>query len=234
MAGTIKTSKKWGKIFEDTDFVAALTSGITNYMFKMRWYAAKGQETKNFKITFSTPLGNEKRVLAHAIVIEVNFAAGFTEYYFMTLGFTDHENIDSNGVVLKANVGGKEGRVIDAVYWEDFRKFLFLSMTKQRKFESDGRSLFFQKGKVLRSAAEYQNSQVLGFDQSNTSLEFNGKYYLKIYRRLFEDVNPDLELTRFLSDDAGFKNAPSYVGSITWKNRGYSVISSNTSGRAHV
>ena len=138
----------------------------------------------------------------------------------MTLGFCADTIIDEKGIVTKASVGGKKGNVIDAVYWEDFRKFLFLSMTKQRKFESDGRLLFFQKGKVLRSATEYENSRVLGFDQSNTSLEFNGKYYLKIYRRLFEDVNPDLELTRFLSDDAGFKNAPSYVGSITWKNRG--------------
>lgn len=225
MATSLSTTKKWGKIFEDADFVASLTSSIEAYMLNTRWYAAKGQETKNFKITFNTPLGTEKKTLAHAIVIEVNFAAGFTEYYFMMIGYTDHSNIDTVGVVTSASVGGKDGQVIDAVYWEDFRKFLFLSMTKQKKFESDGRTLLFEKGKALRSATEYESSRVLGFDQSNTSLEFNEKYYLKIYRRLFEDVNPDLELTRFLSDDAAFKNAPSYVGSISWKNRNYSIIS---------
>ncbi len=221
----LKTSKKWGHIFDDQEFTIALTSSVEKYMLTTRWYAAKGQDTKNFKITLRNALGTENKTLAHAIVIEVNFAAGFTEYYFMTLGFCLEPDIDKKGVVSKASVGGKEGVVIDAVYWEDFRKFLFLSMTKQKKFESDGRTLLFEKGKVLRSATEYKSSRVLGFDQSNTSLEFNEQYYLKIYRRLFQDVNPDLELTKYLSDDAGFKNAPSYVGSISWKNRGYSIIS---------
>ncbi len=224
MANTLKTTKRWVKVFEDEEFISLLTKSVTDYMLTTRWYAAKGQNTKNFKITLRTPLGTEKKTLAHAIVIEVNFAAGFTEYYFMTLAFCSEE-IDKKGIVTKASVGGKQGYIIDAVYWEEFRKFLFLAMTKQKKFESDGRTLLFEKGKVLRSSTEYVSSQVLGFDQSNTSLEYNDKYYLKIYRRLFEDVNPDLELTRYLSDDAGFKNAPSYVGSMSWKNRNYSVIS---------
>lgn len=225
MAAVLKTSKKWNQIFEDKEFVNSLTQKVEEYILTTRWYAAKGQETKNFKITLRTALGPENKTLAHAIVIEVNFAAGFTEYYFMTLGFCTEVDIDKKGIVTNASVGGKEGIIIDAIYWEEFRKFLFLSMTKQKKFENDGRILIFEKGKVLRSATEYQSSKVLGFDQSNTSLEFNEKYYLKIYRRLFQDVNPDLELTKFLSDDAGFKNAPSYIGSITLKNRGFSVIS---------
>ena len=63
MASALKTSKTWGKIFGDQTFVSQLSQQIEQYILNQRWYAAKGQETKNFKITFNTPLGTEKRHL---------------------------------------------------------------------------------------------------------------------------------------------------------------------------
>jgi maltose alpha-D-glucosyltransferase/alpha-amylase len=37
---------------------------------------------------------------------------------------------------------------------------------------------------------------------------------LKFFRRIFADKNPDYEMSRFLSEKKGFKNTPSYLGSI--------------------
>jgi maltose alpha-D-glucosyltransferase/alpha-amylase len=68
-------------------------------------------------------------------------------------------------------------------------------------------------------------SKILGFDQSNTSVEYNGKYFFKAYRRLFRDANPDLELTKFLSDISDYKNSPKYAGSVSWVINPYSTIS---------
>lgn len=225
MENSLTTKKKWSDVFSDEAFKETLIGRLSEYMLSTRWYAAKGQKTKSFKIASTVPLYAEKTLEAYALTIEVNFAAGFTEYYFITIGFVTGEVIDKKGIVTDASIGGKDGLIIDAVYSESFRKFLFLCMTKQLKFEGDGRMLYFEKGKVLRSATPYEDSSVLGFDQSNTSLEFNGKYYLKIYRRLFQDVNPDLELTKYLSDEANYKNAPTYVGSIGLKSKGVTEVS---------
>ncbi len=225
MADLLSTSKKWHQVFDDLPFVQKLTEQLSQYMFTTRWYAAKSEEAKNFKINLKTPMVSEKTTMGHAITIEVNFAAGFTEYYFMTLAFCDEANIDKKGIVCEANINNKSGYIIDAIFWEDFRKFLFFQITKQQKFENEESLLWFEKGKMLRSATEYETSRLLGVDQSNTSIEYNGQYYLKIFRRLFQDVNPDLELTKYLSDDAGYKNAPSYAGSISWRKKGFSVVS---------
>jgi maltose alpha-D-glucosyltransferase/alpha-amylase len=58
------------------------------------------------------------------------------------------------------------------------------------------------------------SSQVLKADQSNTSILYGGAYFLKIYRKLERGPNPDVELTRFLSEEQKFPYVPSFAGSI--------------------
>ena len=65
----------------------------------------------------------------------------------------------------------------------------------------------------------------MNFDQSNTSVQYNDKFFFKVYRRLFRDANPDLELTKFLSDECEFKNSPKYGGSISWVKNQYATLS---------
>ena len=54
--------------------------------------------------------------------------------------------------------------------------------------------------------------RVLGVEQSNTSIVYNNAYFLKVYRKVEEGLNPDIELTRFLTEKAGFANVPPYAG----------------------
>jgi maltose alpha-D-glucosyltransferase/alpha-amylase len=49
---------------------------------------------------------------------------------------------------------------------------------------------------------------------SNTAFLYSDRYFLKIFRRLDDTINPDLELSRFLSEHTDFKNIPKYLGSI--------------------
>src|SRR5690606_3578885 len=76
----------------------------------------------------------------------------------------------------------------------------------------------FLKGKILNSESkENLQSRLLNVDQSNTTVVYNEKFYLKIYRRIFREINPDFELTYFLSEKTKFKNSPVFAGSITWR-----------------
>ena len=52
----------------------------------------------------------------------------------------------------------------------------------------------------------------LGRDQSNTSSVLGGRLLLKAYRRLQPGLNPDLELTAYLSEEAGFPGVPRLGG----------------------
>jgi trehalose synthase-fused probable maltokinase len=52
----------------------------------------------------------------------------------------------------------------------------------------------------------------LGADQSNTSVVLGEEVLLKAYRRLQPGLNPDLEMTAFLSEEAGFTAVPPLAG----------------------
>jgi maltose alpha-D-glucosyltransferase / alpha-amylase len=52
----------------------------------------------------------------------------------------------------------------------------------------------------------------LGADQSNTSVVLGEELLLKAYRRLQPGLNPDLEMTAFLSEEAGFPAVPRLAG----------------------
>jgi len=52
----------------------------------------------------------------------------------------------------------------------------------------------------------------LGRDQSNTSVVLGGSLLLKAYRRVSPGLNPDLELTAYLSEEAEFPGVPRLAG----------------------
>ena len=55
----------------------------------------------------------------------------------------------------------------------------------------------------------------LGVEQSNTSVVLDDRLILKLYRLLEPGVNPDLEVSAFLTD-AGFADTPAVAGAMTW------------------
>ena len=52
----------------------------------------------------------------------------------------------------------------------------------------------------------------IGADQSNTSVILGEQVVLKAYRRIQSGINPDLELTAFLTEEAGFGAVPPLAG----------------------
>ncbi len=71
----------------------------------------------------------------------------------------------------------------------------------------------FHKSSKIPSEV-YKSSKFLGAEQSNTSIVFNDKFILKIFRRIYISTNPDYEISRFLTEVAEFSNTPKYAGSI--------------------
>ncbi len=68
----------------------------------------------------------------------------------------------------------------------------------------------------LAPSADPLAVRLLVAEQSNTSLVFGDQYLLKLYRRVEPGVQPDLEVSRFLTSH-GFLNAPELAGNIVYR-----------------
>ncbi|RKQ42403.1 maltose alpha-D-glucosyltransferase/alpha-amylase [Roseivirga pacifica] len=227
MAPANQKIKTWDETFNDESFRQGFAERILlNYMMTTRWYAAKTQKVKTIKIEQQMPFEMEGDETVYFITIEANFEAGFTEYYFIMVGLVDEDvEVDKKAVIYNLSANGVKGQVIDSLYYEPFRKALYNQILSQKPLSDDNNKLLFDRGRALRSSPPYENSRVLGFDQSNTSIEYNGQYFFKVYRRLFSDANPDLELTKFLSEEGHFNNSPRYGGSVSWVKNDFQTIS---------
>jgi maltose alpha-D-glucosyltransferase/alpha-amylase len=75
-------------------------------------------------------------------------------------------------------------------------------------------------------AAQHLPSKVGSAEQSNTAIVFGKQLFLKLYRRLQPEENPDVELSRFLTEVAHFSRIPPFLGEIS--------ISSGSAGKTTV
>ena len=59
----------------------------------------------------------------------------------------------------------------------------------------------------------------LGLEQSNTSLKFDKEYFFKLFRKLEEGENPEIEIGRHLAH-TGFTASPTMIGNLKYQNGG--------------
>src|SRR5262249_12735167 len=55
-------------------------------------------------------------------------------------------------------------------------------------------------------------------EESDTSVAFDNRLVLKVFRRVEEGVNPELEMNRFLAEKASFTHVPPFAGAIEYHN----------------
>ncbi|MDR6844286.1 maltokinase N-terminal cap-like domain-containing protein [Flavobacterium granuli] len=202
----------WDNAFEDESFIKIFASDILeNYIINKRWYGGKASTLKYIEIVHSFKIASNENTY-YGVLLEVNFKEAFYQHYFMPLAFMSEEDLDTNTVIAPVIMNEKEGYLVDALHQEDFRKLLFDKIIHSKKNEES--KVTFHKGKALH-VKEYISSHFMGVEQSNTSIVYNDNLVLKIFRRIYISMNPDYEISRFLTERMNFKHSPAYTGSIS-------------------
>ncbi len=64
----------------------------------------------------------------------------------------------------------------------------------------------------------------IGLDQSNTSYVVDERLVVKLYRRIWPGVHPEVELGRYLTETAGIDCVPAYAGSLHWNDHAVALV----------
>ncbi|MCS7027490.1 MAG: trehalose synthase [Bacteroidia bacterium] len=217
----LTTDYSWLNILEDKTFLDSfLNKYLPKYLQTTRWFGGKGRVVKQLIIQHALVLPVEQTQV-YLLIIESIFAEGFADSYFLPIHFSTDEYFkpDEKAIICSMQIQEQKGLLIDALYWETFRNKLFYHILAQSEINTGEGILQFNRGKILEQHQTDKaiESILLKTDQSNTSLIFNDQYFLKIYRRLYRETNPDYEITKFLTENANFAHSPKYAGSISWK-----------------
>jgi maltose alpha-D-glucosyltransferase/alpha-amylase len=67
----------------------------------------------------------------------------------------------------------------------------------------------------LLGSGEFSHARSIGAESTNTSIVLDDRIFLKAYRRIEAGINPDIEMTRFLTQ-AGYSNVATYLGNVSY------------------
>ncbi len=192
------------------------------FMKKCRWFGGKAKAISRMGIEKIIPLKVEGRT-HYLTLVEVHYVQRLPELYFLPMSFAPADSViekveyHAQSVVCRAEIQGELGFVMDSSYDRSFRDYLLLNMDKRSRLKIDDGTLEFNSSMFNKINIDGEvESKVLKADQSNTAIIYNDKYFFKFYRKLEREINPDLEIVRFLSENTSFMNSPKYAGSIEY------------------
>jgi maltose alpha-D-glucosyltransferase / alpha-amylase len=223
---------RWKDLLERENIEQLQNKILADYLMKVRWFGGKGRIIQSIKIIdhATLPLPESSAIL---LLVEVLYESGFPDIYQLPVAFATndfaakvHENCPA-AAISYVNIGEQEGILYDALFGPDLQDALFNRMADNHDLTLKNSEISFYSNRALKKyAKEHQTvkPKVLSAEQSNTSLTFNNRFFLKIYRKVDRAINPDLEITQFLTEKAGFRNIPRFVGAIEWRYSNGSIV----------
>ena len=183
-----------------------------------RWFAERASRPITAKVATTIPLVTADPGLTLA-VIETTARGGTAQYLLpLTIKWNrlDRERRDPQALAAVRR-GPREGALLDATAQTEFISLILEKMQAGEALDGrDGRRLEFRPGAAFLYAgsAAGQNVRAVDTEQSNTTVLVGNDYVVKLFRRLEPDINPEIEVGRFLTDTVAFANTPPLLGTV--------------------
>ena len=197
---------------------------LPDYISRTDWFVSKGKPVYSTTVTAKTALPVDAQD-AQILLVEVAFESGLPEYYQLPLVFIKGDQAKElqttypAAAIAQLKVDGEEGLLADGAYCTAFQLSVFQFMANNKRFMSGGEVVFRAKEKLrtyLEENAEIK-ARVHESGRSHTAISYNNRYFLKLYRRIDKGINPDVEITRYLSEEVQAPHTPRYAGSVDWQ-----------------
>jgi trehalose synthase-fused probable maltokinase len=205
--------------FERDKFVHTVLEDnlLPKFLVNCRWFAGKARKNWRLKVANVVRMDYEDFQFFY-VLLDVKYPEGEIETYLLPLSFVESgsQEIDDSAIISEATLDDKEGFLIEATHDQLFRRAIFYNILDENtKNQINGDKLCFVKGLGL-SDLDTKISFLPEIDSSNSAFVFDGKYFFKLYRKLFDQTNPEVEMVQYITQNSDFEHIPRFCGSITW------------------
>ncbi|AQT68454.1 Trehalose synthase/amylase TreS [Anaerohalosphaera lusitana] len=220
----VELNTTWGKMF-DGGIDEKLSPVLTRYIKRCRWFGAKGKTIRRINLRDSVNLQTEDGRI-YMLFLDVVFRDQPKQTYFLPVGFatdqlaheiqTEYPGHVITGLSLKKT----EGWLYEAVVSEGFQRAMLAMLGGRRNKATKGR-LRFERSRKFKELMKDRElplpSELIKAEQSNSSIIYDDAFFMKLYRRIEEGLNPDVELSWYLTEKTDYKNLPAFAGSYEWQ-----------------
>jgi maltose alpha-D-glucosyltransferase/alpha-amylase len=188
---------------------------LEKYVKQCRWFGGKGRGIKEIRVSDTITLPSKD--FFQLLIVDVIYESGQNEKYLLPVGFDD-KMIQQQGKIAKVVLNEKEGFLYEAIFDEKFRGLFVDLISQNKKLNINNENLTALRGKyfdlLLKDGKMPEYSRISQAQQSNTSFIYDDVFFLKLYRRLQVGVNPEMQLTKYLTEKTDFDKMPTFAGSI--------------------
>ena len=194
---------------------------LTAFLPKQRWFGAKDRTITSVQIpgTAHLPGPGDGFMLAR---LDIGLSGDGTQTYFMPLAMSWEENAGGAGwpllpyTLAKVRRGPKPGALFDAVQCDAFVLGLLSALREGRELPASDGTVRFTPTVRMDTLVLPDNPEIrrMGVEQSNSSVLVEEHAVVKVLRHLTPGIHPELEVSRFLTEVAGFANSPPLLGAV--------------------
>jgi maltose alpha-D-glucosyltransferase / alpha-amylase len=194
---------------------------LPEYIVGCRWFGSKALTIRDLRI-IDEPKVSDADAAARHLLLEVSFTEGAAENYALPVQIARDEEArrisHETPQAVIAEFARSNAILFDAIYDRTYRRDIYRVIREQAKLRTRHGDIAGSATAQFAAAEDLSaNSNVLSAEQSNSSILFDGQYFLKIFRKLEEGINPDVEITRFLTEHTNFGNVPAFAGTLEFR-----------------
>jgi maltose alpha-D-glucosyltransferase/alpha-amylase len=217
---------KWDNVLGDQASLESLEQILPGFLARARWFGGKARTIKRSWVLNFFELVRARSFLLLTLV-QVAYTEGDAETYLIPLAFSKGPRSESilqetpHSVIarLRFRESGDIGLLHDAMVDPDLCRDLLETLGRRRRIKAgDGELVISTTEHFRRLSSETPETltpSVLKVEQSNTSVIYGDRFILKLIRRLAPGVNPDLEISRFLTEKR-FPHTPVVAGAMEY------------------
>jgi maltose alpha-D-glucosyltransferase/alpha-amylase len=217
---------KWDAVLRDQTSREGLERILPSFLARSRWFGGKARAIKRTVILnfFELPQAETSFLL---VFLQVFYMDGDAETYLIPLTFSKgprsesilQETPDSAIARLQFREDGATGLLYDGMVDPDLCRDLLTILGRRRRIKAGDGELVISTTDHFRRLShgtqEPLTPLLVKAEQSNTSVIYGDRFILKLIRRFAPGINPDLEISRFLTEKR-FPHAPVLAGAMEY------------------
>ncbi len=224
---TLVMPQGWADLFRQHNLAQLESEIMPAFLARQRWFAAKDRRIRKASVEARGEITRPAEDGAAsesflATVVETAFGEGEQQHYFLPLAaiWSPAETELRQGLapvtLAELRQFRREGALVDALSQDVFALAMMAAIAGESRLRLDRGEIRCTKTPSYQRAAAPQRLTVRrgSVEQSNSSVFFDEYGMLKLYRRLQAGPHPEIEMSRFLVERAGFANTPPPLATI--------------------
>lgn len=222
---TLIVNNNWQAVFSQPQLKATLETRLRDYLPSCLWFDGT-KKIQSVQISEIIPISN-KDTEAQIILLHLDYLQGDPETYLLLLAYAEGEQAihiqaeTPQAVVARLRIQGHEeiGVLFEAVVDKNVLSIPLEAIANQSSYQGKSGKLVATSTNILQdiynSSTNFEPYLRQG-EISKTSIVYEDRLLLKLFRKIDTGINPGLEIGRFLQEKKYLKHFASLAGALEY------------------